>query len=162
MTELGVEAEVTALLAGMNAMGGYQLSLVCTDQGLLVASAGESVRSEVAAGLTSLFDDIVVRAVRDLGVADVDELTLSDAKVGRFVVRPLHTEGNDRRLFLVVQVPRDASWRRNTNIVARKLVTILKPLLEGSDEEPRATATATPKKKAKKARKRATAGKKSG
>lgn len=146
MTELGVEAEVTALLAGMNAMGGYQLSLVCTDQGLLVASAGETLRSEVAAGLTSLFDDIVVRAVRDLGVADVDELTLSDAKVGRFVVRPLHTEGSDRRLFLVVQVPRDASWRRNTNIVARKLVKILKPLLEGA-EEPGVALTATEKKK---------------
>ncbi|MCA9659946.1 MAG: hypothetical protein KC486_16495 [Myxococcales bacterium] len=148
MTELGVEAEVTALLGGMNAMGGYQLSLVCTDQGLLVASAGETLRSEVAAGLTSLFDDIVVRAVRDLGVADVDELTLSDAKVGRFVVRPLHTEGSDRRLFLVVQVPRDASWRRNTNIVARKLVKILKPLLEGSEDPSAAvTAAATAKKK---------------
>lgn len=152
MTKLGVEAEVTALLAGMNAMGGYQLSLVCTDQGLLVASAGETVRSEVAAGLTSLFDDIVVRAVRDLGVADVDELTLSDAKVGRFVVRPLQTEGSDRRLFLVVQVPRDASWRRNTNIVARKMVKILKPLLEGADESG-AGAPAKKKKKNKTAKK---------
>ncbi|MEZ4385204.1 MAG: hypothetical protein R3A79_28005 [Nannocystaceae bacterium] len=147
MTKLGVEAEVTALLAGMNAMGGYQLSLVCTDQGLLVASAGETVRSEIAAGLTSLFDDIVVRAVRDLGVADVDELTLSDAKEGRFVVRPLQTEGSDRRLFLVAQVPRDASWRRNTNIVARKLVQILRPLLDAPGEVRARAKTAAKKKK---------------
>jgi hypothetical protein len=76
---LGVEAQVTASLRAMNAAGGYPMSLVCTDRGLLIASAGEIVRSEVIAGLTSLFDDIAVRAARDLGLADIDELSLSDA-----------------------------------------------------------------------------------
>jgi hypothetical protein len=73
----------------MNAAGGYSMSLVCTDRGLLIASAGETVRSEAIAGLTSLFDDIVVRAVRDLGLADIEEFTLADARVGTLVVRPI-------------------------------------------------------------------------
>jgi hypothetical protein len=77
---------------------------VCTDQGLLVAASGESLRSEIAAGLTSLFDDIVVRAQRDLGFPRVDELTLTDGDSNRYVIRPLPIEAN-LRLFLVVQVP---------------------------------------------------------
>ena len=128
MPDSGVEAQVTASLRAMNAAGGYSLSLVCTDRGLLVASAGEQPRSEVLAGLTSLFVDIAARAARDLGLADIDELSLSDVRVGRLVVRPL-TDGPPPRLFLVVQVPRRRAWRRSTSTTARNLLAILRPLL---------------------------------
>lgn len=129
-----VEHDVTELLRGINALGGYPLSLVCTEEGLLIASAGERMRSEVTAGLTSLFHDIAVRAVRDLGLARVDELTLSDPTLGCFVVRPIDLDARPR-IFLVVQVPRERSWRRNTNLVARKLQAILRPLY-GHAEDP--------------------------
>lgn len=129
MPERAIEARITELLAGMNALGGYPMSLVCTDRGLLVASAGEPLRSEIVAGITSLFDDIVARAVRDLELRRVDELTLTDAAAGHLVVRPLTGEAGQTRLFLVVQVPRDASWRRNTNLAARRLLAILRPWL---------------------------------
>jgi hypothetical protein len=49
------------------------------------------------------------------------------------VVRPLDPEARPR-LFLVVQVPRDRTWRRNTATVARKLLALLRPLL-GPQEE---------------------------
>ncbi len=124
----GLDAQVTAILRTMNARGGYPLSLVCTERGLLVAAAGEQVRSETLAGFTSLFDDIVARAARDLGLADVDEITLSSAHAGRFVVRPL-IRGIEPRLFLVVQIPRDRTWRRNTAAAARDLLAALRPLL---------------------------------
>jgi hypothetical protein len=124
-----IESRLTGLLAEMNARGGYPLSLVCTDQGLLLASAGESLRSEITAGITSLFDHIVARAARDLGLRGVDELTLSDAHAGRTVIRPLTHPGGQVRLFLVVQVPRGGSWRRNTNLVVRELLAVLRPLL---------------------------------
>lgn len=128
MSALSVEAQLTASLRAMNTAGGYPMSLVCTDRGLLIASAGEFVRSEVIAGITSLFDDIALRAARDLGLADIDELSLSDAKVGRLVVRPV-TRDHTPRLFLVVQVPRHRAWRQNTNVVVRSLLAILGPLL---------------------------------
>ena len=124
----GVEAQVTAILRAMNVTGGYALSLVCTDRGLLVASAGEFMRSEALAGLTSLFDDIVVRAARYLELADIDELTLSDARGGRLIVRPLLRD-HQPRLFLVVQAPRSRPWRRSTGVAVRRLAAVLRPLL---------------------------------
>lgn len=128
-----IEARLTGLLADMNALGGYPMSLVCTDQGLLLASAGEALRSEIIAGLTSLFDDIVARAARDLSLSQVDELTLSDATAGLTVVRPLAHVTGQVRLFLVVQVPRGGSWRRNTNLVVRKLLAVLRPWLSSKE-----------------------------
>lgn len=130
----GVEAQVTASLRAMNAAGGYSLSLVCTDRGLLVASAGEQPRSEVLAALASLFCDIAARAARDLGLADIDELSLADARVGRLVVRPLDA-GPNPSLFLVVQVPRRRAWRRSTSATARRLLAILRPLLAATHRE---------------------------
>ena len=110
----------------MNAIGGYPMSLVCTSQGLLIAASGEALRSEITAGLTSLFDDIVARAARDLELLHVDELTLSDSSAGYTIVRPLMHDAAQLRLFLVVQVPRGGTWRRNTNLVIRKLLAILR------------------------------------
>lgn len=133
MSSRAIDAEVTALLAGLNARGGYPMSLVCTDRGLLLAFAGEVLRSEVLAGLTSLFDDILARAARDLGLSRIEELSLWDCTTGRVVVRPLACEGHVR-LFLVVQVPPDRSWRRNTNQVARKLLSILRPWLSPRED----------------------------
>ncbi len=136
MPDRAIEARLTGLLAEMNALGGYPMSLLCTDQGLLLASAGEQVRSEITAGLTSLFDDIVARAARDLSLMKVDELTLSDAAAGCTVVRPLTHAGGQVRLFLVVQVPRGGSWRRNTNLVVRKLLAVLRPWLSSKETTP--------------------------
>ena len=123
-----LESRLTELLDHVNREAGYPLSLVCTEQGLLVASAGEQLQSEVAAGLTSLFDDIVVRAVRDLGFARVDEFTLVDSTGLRYVVRPLPAE-HDTRLFLVVAVPRKTSWRRHTNKLVGQVSELMRPLV---------------------------------
>ncbi len=133
MHDRAVESRLTGLLADMNAIGGYPMSLVCTSQGLLIAASGEALRSEITAGLTSLFDDIVARAARDLELLHVDELTLSDSSAGYTIVRPLMHDAAQLRLFLVVQVPRGGTWRRNTNLVVRKLLAILRPWLSSQE-----------------------------
>ena len=130
MARIGLERQVTALLSAMNLRGGYPMSLVCTDQGLLIASDGE-VDAEAVAGFTSLFDDIVARAERDLGVARVDEVSLLDPGRGRYVVRPIETQG-ERRFFLVALVPADVAWRRNTTLMCRDLMGLLQPLAEAT------------------------------
>lgn len=130
----GLEAEITRLLSSVNALAGYPLSLVCTEQGLLIASAGEDVTSEVVGGLTSLFDEIVVRAIRDLGFSRVDEITLKDERSYRYVLRPLPIDSRPR-LFLVVQAPANAAWRQHTNLLSKRLVTLLEPLLAGADPD---------------------------
>lgn len=130
-----VDLEVTDLLRAMNRAGGFPLSLVCTESGLLVGSAGETVRSEVAAVIASLFDDIAVRAARDLELPAVDELTLSDPVRGRLVVRPLDLRARPR-LFLVAQVPRDRTWRRHTTHAIGRLRGVLRPLLPPEEPTP--------------------------
>lgn len=130
-----LETSLHGLLAAMNASGHYPLSLVCAADGLVIAAAGERLRSEAIASLTGLFADIAARAARDLGCSMVDELTVSDAASGRVVVRPLDPAATPR-LFLVVQVPRDRAWRRNTATVARQLLQALRPLLGAARETP--------------------------
>lgn len=128
-----VDRQVHELLHAMNHAGGFPLSLVCTDAGLLIGCVGELRRSELAAVLASLFADIAARAAADLELPHIDELTLSDPARGRLVVRPLDLRGRPR-LFLVAQVPRGRTWRRSTSLTARRLHGVLRPLLAA--EEP--------------------------
>lgn len=133
MPSRGVWRTITDLLVEMSARGGYPLALVCTEQGLLIAAAGEHPRSEAVAGLTGLFDDIALRVARDLELGDVDEFTVCTDRGGRMVVRSL---GGDQRprIFLVVQVPSHRTWRRNTATIARKIRAILRPLIDKEEE----------------------------
>jgi len=126
MTAPGLQLTLESLLAEMNLAGGYPASLVCTDDGLLVASAGETLADEEIAGFTALFDDVVHRAHRDLDLCDIDEVALRDAKRGRLVIRPVYVES--RRFFLVVRVPSRCTWRRYTNRVCAQLPALLAPL----------------------------------
>ena len=126
----GLEQQITRMLASANAEAGYALSLVCTEQGLLVASDGDHWSSEQLAALTSLFDDIVVRAQRDLDAHFVDEVTLLDPSSGRIVVRQVPLAGSPR-FFLVLRIPTRARWRRDTNRMVRQLADWLAPLVEG-------------------------------
>ncbi|MCC6623632.1 MAG: hypothetical protein IT385_20410 [Deltaproteobacteria bacterium] len=135
----GFQALVEDELRATNRLGGYRGSIVCTEQGLLVASAGDVRSDEALAGFASLFDAIVVRAGRDLELHAVDEVTLLDARAGRLVIRPLPvgraaadeppvaepTAGASEplpRLFLVLWMRADATWRRNTTRLVASLV----------------------------------------
>lgn len=129
MSRQGIQQRVTALLDATNTLGGYTSSLVCTQSGLVVASSGETAAAENTAAVASLFDDVLQRARRDLGFEDVDEVTLDDPTRGRTVIRPLPLTG-DTTLFLVVLVPRHATWRRNTSLLMKQLAPILRPLVD--------------------------------
>ncbi len=130
MGEERIQERVTALLRSTNERGGYPSSLVCTRDGLVIASAGDD-EAEYTAAVVSLFDDVLLRARRDLGFTDVDEVALLDPVRGRTVIRPLPLQGGEV-VFLVVQVPPRATWRRNTNQLRRELAQILRPLVEGA------------------------------
>ena len=118
-----IGAEITALLAEVNASAGFPLSLVCDDAGLLLAVAGQGADEEQLAGLTSLFDDIVMRARRDVGLDEIDEVSMFDRVWGRCVVRPLLPTAAGR-FFLVVQVPPRSAWRRDSNTLKREIARI--------------------------------------
>lgn len=131
----GIQRKAEELLRATNVMGGYPMSLVCTDQGLVVASDGDATSDDDMAAFTSLFDDIVQRAKRDLGFSEVDEVTLLDPAADRTVIRPLPIVA-ETRLFLVVRVPVKLTWRRNTNALCKKLVVVLRELVaDGSTDD---------------------------
>lgn len=129
MSSDGFQGRITTLLEANNASGPYHLSLVCTAQGLVVASAGDSIAEEDVAAFTSLFDDILKRAVRDLGFLRVDEVTLLDPGRGRTIIRPL-VIGNHVPFFLVVRAEPRVSWRRNTSRLAMELQEHLTPFAQ--------------------------------
>ncbi len=125
----GVYQEATSLLDECNRGGGFDYSLVCTDTGLVIASAGQTEQEDDTAAFASLFDDILARARRDLGFATVDEVTLLDPQRGRTVIRPLLL-GESTVVFVVVRAPVQRTWRRFTNILCRRLTVLLQPLAE--------------------------------
>ncbi|HHO50475.1 MAG TPA: hypothetical protein ENK18_06260 [Deltaproteobacteria bacterium] len=124
----GTEARITDLLASANAAGGFPASLVCTAEGLTIAASGTLATDNVAA-FASLFEDIVVRGRRDLGLQHIDEVSLRGPIDGRYVVRPLVFAGRTRA-FVVVCVPAARSWRRITNALVSRLSVVLSPLMQ--------------------------------
>lgn len=124
--KVGAERRISRLLNDVCRAGGLTRALVCTHEGLLVANAEEpdtSVQERLAA-LTALFADIVTRARRDLHMDAVDEVTLLDANRGRVVIRPLGEKAR-LQMFMVVDLPRAASWRRTTNALVSSINEIL-------------------------------------
>lgn len=124
MAAAGLERQITTLLTEMNARAGFVNALVCTDDGLLVADAGSAAQPDELAGFTSLFDDIVRRAERDLGARRIEEVTLLDPGSGRWVFRRLPVTG-PRRFFLVVRLPTRASWRRALGDASGRIAELL-------------------------------------
>lgn len=133
----GRQGELDDELRATNLIGGYQGSIICTDQGLLVASDGNIPSDEALAGFASLFDEIVNRAERDLGLGSPDEVTLLDRRSGRLVIRPLSFKPLDPqlahtaapRMFLVLWMDADATWRRNAARLVTRIQDILAPVV---------------------------------
>ncbi len=124
----GLEHQLMAILEAH--LGDYPRSLVCTEDGLPIASYGEStVGTDDLAAFASLFDNVVTRAKRDLGFRDVDEVTLLDKDGHRLIIRPLPI-ASDARTFLVLWADRRATWRRNTGAASQQIAEVLTPLLQ--------------------------------
>jgi hypothetical protein len=97
MRKRGAQHKIDDELKATNTVGGYQGSIVCTDQGLLVASAGDIPSDEALAGFASLFDE-------------------------------------NSRLFLVIWMDADATWRRNATRLISRLRELLAPFVAAAAE----------------------------
>jgi hypothetical protein len=134
----GASQKIDEELQATNTVGGYLGSIICTDKGLLVASAGEIPSDEALAGFASLFDEIVERGSRHLGLADIDEATVLDKSEGRLVIRPIFPQpaanGQASRFFLVMWMDANATWRRNANRLLNSLRPLLTPFVEPAEK----------------------------
>lgn len=115
------EHRLSQVLADAVEEGSFDVGVVATDQGLVLASTGGSDEiRDVLGALTGVFDDVVSRVRRDAGLLAVDEVAVRDRTFGRIVVRPAG-QHDDLRIFVVVRVPRGLPWRRVTNRLCKEV-----------------------------------------
>ena len=129
----GLSDQITTLLDATVALGGFTSAFVCTNDGLVLAAGSGDAVAEDTAAVVSLFDDVLIRAKRDLGFELVDEVSLLDPKLGRTVIRPVSTDGG-AMFFLVLKVPANCVWRRNSNILRKRLLPILQSIAVEADQ----------------------------
>lgn len=125
--EQGLGPLVTRMLEDARRESGFGRVMVCTAEGLPVASTGDDAGVERLAAVTSLFEEVLVRGQRDLEMKQVGELTLLDDQGFRLIVRPMFV-GNGGGMFLVVEAPRSVTWRRATARLGAALEQCLAPL----------------------------------
>lgn len=107
--------ELARLLAEMNEIGGYPLSVLTDRQGFPIASAaapGEDPDTQSA--VMALVQKTATQVQNQLGMAQTDEIALYDATGRRLICRPFNANGHE--MILAVSVPhRHQSYRRLTN-----------------------------------------------
>lgn len=107
--------ELARLLAEMNEIGGYPLSVLTDRQGFPIASAaapGEDPDTQSA--VMALVQKTATQVQNQLGMAQTDEIALYDATGRRLICRPFNVNGHE--MILAVSVPhRHQSYRRLTN-----------------------------------------------
>lgn len=114
MAESG-SSELVKLLADMNQAGGFPITVLTDQQGLLVASAAAPGQdAETQSAVVALAQKTASQVRDQLGLAQMDEISMYDAAGRRLVCRPFDADGHD--IILAVLVPdKRQSYRRLTN-----------------------------------------------
>ncbi len=122
-------ADLARLLRRAQRAAGLRAALLCTEDGLLIATAGAGrPPPETAAAIAALCAILLDRAATDLGIAPLDELNLRNLRGERFVVQPVAVAPGTRCL-LVAEVEPRRPWRRCTARLRRALAPHLARLL---------------------------------
>ncbi|MGB8213280.1 MAG: hypothetical protein WCE68_06950 [Anaerolineales bacterium] len=126
MNQLSGSAQLNDLLSKMNSEGGFPISVVTDSQGLPIAWAtSKGMDPERQSAVVALVQKAAAQAGKQLGMADTDEISFSDANGQHLVCRPLNVD--DYQLILAVLVPdRDHTYRRATNHAVSEIRRIWK------------------------------------
>jgi predicted regulator of Ras-like GTPase activity (Roadblock/LC7/MglB family) len=118
--------QLNRLLADMNEVGGFPISILTDAQGLSIASsAGDGRDPERHSAVAAFLQKAVLQASRQLGMAGADEICFFDTNGQCFVCR-LFTV-NDQGLILAVLSPdRGHAYRRATNHAVSRIRVIWK------------------------------------
>lgn len=119
-------AEPTSLeeiLSAMNAAGGFTVSVLTSTEGLPIATVPADYSSDLAAAMVALLQRASNDAQGQLGMAEVDEVTIRDRDRNRLVCR-YFVVGRER-LILAAMVPAGRSYRRATNRAVERIRRLL-------------------------------------
>ena len=119
--EFSGSTEIAEILASMNEEGAFLISVLTDLAGFPIAWAAVSEQDpDMQSAVVALIQK-TARQVRDqLGMAQMDEISVFDAKGQRLVCRPFNANGHE--LILAVLIPqRDQTYRRLTNRSVRAI-----------------------------------------
>ncbi len=119
-------AEPTSLeeiLAAMNEAAKFTASLLTSTEGLPIAAAPADYDSDVAAAMVALLQRVSHDAQNQLGMADMDEVTIRDLDYVCLVCRYLAV--GEQRLILTATVPPGRPYRRATNRAIKQIRQLL-------------------------------------
>ncbi len=124
--------QLNDLLAGLNAEQGFPISVLTDEQGLAVAwAAVPGMDSERQAAVVAFIQNAASQVALQLGMAETDEISLTDANRQHLVCRPFDVDG--RRFILAVMIPgREKSYRRATSLVIQEVRRIWKSFWEAA------------------------------
>ena len=114
---------IERILREMNQAGRFQVSLLTSAEGLPIATVPATCDSDVAAAMVALIQRASYDAQSQLGMKDVDEVTIRDRDRIRLVCRYIAV--GSERLILAAMVPPGHSYRRVTNLTVRRIRRLL-------------------------------------
>jgi len=111
------------ILRKTNEAGGFQSCVLTSTEGLPIAAVPTGYNSDFMAAVVALIQRTSNDAQSQLGMADVDEVTIRDRDRVRLVCRHI-VVGRDK-LILAVMVPPGCTSRRATNWAVRMIKQVL-------------------------------------
>ncbi len=95
-------------------------AIIANREGFLIATAAATPDAETIAALAAYLRDTAQRAQTQLGLAQLDEVTVRDRLHRTLVCRSFPVDGEDD-LLLVIIMPTSKAYRRLTNIAIRRI-----------------------------------------
>jgi predicted regulator of Ras-like GTPase activity (Roadblock/LC7/MglB family) len=116
-------ASLKEILREMNADGRFEVVILASQDGLLVATEPADYDSEMTAATVALLRKISSETREQVGMAALDEVTVRSSDRVRLVCRYLAV--GEQGLILVALVPPDRYYRRATNRAIRQIEGLL-------------------------------------
>ena len=107
------------VLQKMNDQGHFKAAVLASNDGLPIATVPSSYDTDTTAAMVALLQRVSKEARGQLGMAEVDEVTIFDHDRIRLVCRYLVVDGEE--LTLTVMVPPNWYHRRLTNWAMREI-----------------------------------------
>jgi predicted regulator of Ras-like GTPase activity (Roadblock/LC7/MglB family) len=113
------------ILQEMSDQSGFKAVVLASEEGLPLATLPSMYDSDTTAAMVAMLEGVSREARNQLGLAEVDEVTICDLDRIRLVCRYLSINGEV--LILAVMVPPREYYRRVTNRAIRRIKHILCP-----------------------------------
>jgi len=117
---------IKCALQAMNEAGQFEAAVLTSVEGLPIITIPANYDSHVAAAIVAMLCKISDRAENQLGMAEIDEVTIYGRDHIRLVCRYVPSQEEENGLLLAVMVPANRPYRRVTNQAVRQIGRLLK------------------------------------